>query len=115
MKLLAGAIACLFVLILNQGCTGKEESTGGEHKPTGGGKTQDQAAIEQKLIDLANANTEFPHTKDSQSILRFYAQDYEGINDGKSESLKDTEKYLSDVLERINLENPLVSRPRSQT
>lgn len=107
MKLLAGAIACLFVLILNQGCTGKEESTGGEHKQTRGGNTQEQAAIEQKLVDLANANTEFPHTKDSQSILRFYSQDYEGINNGKSESLKDTEKYLSDVLERINLGEPI--------
>jgi ketosteroid isomerase-like protein len=100
MKLLTGAIASLFILILSQGCTGKEESTGG-------GKTQEQAAIEQLLIDLANANTQFPRTKDPKSILRFYSQDYEGISEGKSESLKDTEKYLADVLECINLGEPI--------
>ena len=100
MKLLVGAIACLFVSILIQGCTGKEESTGG-------GKSQEEAAIEKNLIDLADANTQFPRTKDSQSILRFYSQDYEGVSNGKSESLKDTEKYLSDVLERINLGEPI--------
>lgn len=100
MKSPVGAIACLFVVILIQGCTEKEESTGS-------GKTQEQAAIEQTLIDLANANTEFPRTKDSKSILRFYSQDYEGISNGKSESLKDIEKFLSDVLERINLGEPI--------
>lgn len=100
MKLLVGVTGCLFVLILGQGCTGKEESTGG-------GKTPEQAAIEQILIDLANANTQFPRTKDPQSILRFYSQDYEGISNGKSDSLKDTEKYLADVLERINLGEPI--------
>jgi ketosteroid isomerase-like protein len=100
MNFLVGAIAGLFVFILIQGCTGKEESTGG-------GKNQEEAAIEKKLIDLADANTQFPHTKDSQSVLRFYSQDYAGIDNGNAESLKDIEKYLSDVLERMNLGEPL--------
>jgi len=107
MKLFGGAIACLFALTLIQGCTGKEDTSSGEHKDTGGGKTQEETLIEKKIIDLANASTQFPKTKDSQSILRFYSQEYEGINNGKSESLKDTEKYLADVLERINLGEPI--------
>jgi hypothetical protein len=107
MKLFGGAIAWLLALILIQGCTGKEDTPIGEHKDTGGGETREEALIEKKIIDLANATTQFPHTKDSQSILRFYSQGYEGINNGKSVSLKDIEKSLSDVLERINLGEPI--------
>jgi ketosteroid isomerase-like protein len=107
MKLFGGAIAWLLALILIQGCTGKEDTPIGEHKDTGGGKTQEETLIEKKIIDLANASTQFPKTKDSQSILRFYSQEYEGINNGKSESLKDIEKFLADVLERINLGEPI--------
>ena len=107
MKFLVSAFACLFVLILIQGCTGKEESTSGEHKETGGGKTQEEALVEKIIVETANANTQFPKTKDPQSILRFFAQDYSGIDNGKSESLKDMEKSLSDVLERINLGDPI--------
>lgn len=107
MKLFGGAIACLLALTVMQGCTGKEDTPIGEHKDTGAGKTEEETLIEKKIIDLANASTQFPKTKDSQSILRFYSHEYEGINNGKSESLKDIEKYLSEVLERINLGEPI--------
>ena len=106
-RLLVRIIACLFVLILIQGCTGNEESTSGEQKETGGGKTKEEALVEKTIVDIANAFTEFPKTKDPQSIRRFYAQGYTGITNGKSNSLKETEKYLSDVLERINLGEPI--------
>jgi ketosteroid isomerase-like protein len=100
MKLFGGAIACLFALILVHGCTGKDDTSSG-------GKSQEETLIEKRLLDLANAQTQFPHTKDSQSILRFYSPDYEGINNGKSESLKDIEKSLADELEQINLGAPI--------
>jgi ketosteroid isomerase-like protein len=107
MKVLFGSTACLFALLLCQGCTGKEESSSGTHKETGGGKTQAEALVEKIILELANANTDFPKSKDPQSILRFYTQDYSGIDDGKGESLKDIQKSLSDVLERINLGEPI--------
>jgi len=100
MKLYGGVIACLFALTLAQGCTGKDDTPSG-------GKSQEETLIEKNLLDLANAQTQFPHSKDSQSILRFYAPDYEGINNGKSESVKDIEKSLADVLEQINLGAPI--------
>ena len=107
MKLIVRAIACLFVLILIQGCTGKEESTSGEQHNTGGGKTQEETLVEKTIVDLANVITEFPKTKDPQSIRRFYTQDYAGITNGKSNSLKEEEQYLSDLVERLNLGEPM--------
>jgi hypothetical protein len=107
MKLIGGALACLLALAMIQGCTGKEDTTSGEHKDTGGVKTQEEALIEKTLNDLATVNTQFPKTKDPQSILRFYSQDYAGINNGQSESLKDIEKYLSELNDRINLGEPI--------
>ncbi len=100
MKGLVRTLTCLFVLSLLRGCTGKEESRSG-------GKSQEEAVIEKIVLDLANANTEFPKTKDPHSILRFYAPDYSGIDDGTAESLKDIEKSLSDVLDRLNLGEPV--------
>ena len=107
MKPLVGALATLLALAVIQGCTGKEDTTTGEQKETGGGKTQEEVLLEKTIVDLANASVEFPKTKDTKSILRFYSQDYAGINNGKSESREDIEKYLSDLLERINLGEPI--------
>jgi ketosteroid isomerase-like protein len=107
MKHFGGALACLLALAVIHGCTGKEDTNSGGQKETGSGKTQEETLIEKTLTDLSSANTQFPKTKDTQSILRFYAQDYAGINNGKSESLKDIEKYLFDLIDRINLGEPL--------
>jgi ketosteroid isomerase-like protein len=107
MKLFVRGLGCLLALFVIQGCTGKEDTTSGEQKETGGAKTQEEVLIEKTIIDLASVNTQFPKTKDSQSILRFYSKDYAGINNGKSDSLKDVEKYLSDLVDRINLGEPI--------
>jgi len=99
-KAFVRTFACFFVLSFIQGCMGKDESPSG-------GKTKEEALVEKIILDLANANTEFPKTREPQFIIRFYAKDYSGINDGKPESLKDIEKYLSGVSERINLGEPV--------
>ena len=78
-----------------------------EQKPVGGGSAQEEALVEKTIVDLANAMTEFPKTKDPQSIKRFYTQDYAGITDGKSNSLKEEEQYLADLIERLNLGEPM--------
>jgi len=59
------------------------------------------------LNNIANAESQFPKTKDSAAILRFYAQDYAGVKDGKSQTVKDQETYLAEVLVRINSEEPI--------
>ena len=107
MKPLHGVVACLLAVVVIPACTGKEETTTVEKKEAGEARTQQEALIEKTLMDLAGANTQFPKTKDSQSILRFYSQDYAGINDGKSETLQDIEKYLLDLVDRINLSEPI--------
>ena len=99
MKLLCGAVSCFLALTLIQGCRGKEDIDGG--------KAQEEALIKNELTEIADANTQFPRTKDFQSILRFYSKNYEGIKNGKAESLKDIERPLSEVLERINLGAPI--------
>ena len=107
MKPFVGALACLLALAVIQGCERKEDTTSGDQKAAGGGKTQEEVLLEKTIVDLANAYVEFPKTKDMQSILRFYAQDYAGVNNGKSESRKDIENYLSDLIDRINLGEPI--------
>ena len=107
LKALARTTACLFAVLLIMGVGGNEYSISGEQKDTGGKKTQEEALVEKTIIDIANASTQFPKTKDPKSILRFYSQDYAGINNGKPESVEDIAKYLSDVLEQLNLGAPL--------
>ena len=105
MKVIVGTTACLFALLLCQGCTQKDESTSG--KEASGVKSQAEVLLEKTILDLSNAHTEFPKTKQPQSILRFFTQDYTGIANGKAKTVKDIEKYLSDLLERINLGEPI--------
>jgi ketosteroid isomerase-like protein len=107
MKPFVGALVCVLVLPFIQGCPGKEDTTSGEHKEAASGKTKEEVLLEKTIVDLANAHIEFPKTKDAKSILRFYSQDYAGINNGKSESREDIEKYLSDLIDRINLGEPI--------
>lgn len=69
--------------------------------------TQEEALIVTTLNEVATAESQFSKTKDAASILRFYAQDYAGIKDGKSETLKDQTKYLAQMLEQINSDEPV--------
>ncbi|MEP6935707.1 MAG: nuclear transport factor 2 family protein [Nitrospirota bacterium] len=102
-----GTIASLFVLILMQGCTGKDETTTSRENAQRDVTTQEEGLIVTALNEVANAESQFYSTKDSESILHFYAQDYAGIKDGKSGTVKDHKKYLADILEQINLGEPI--------
>ena len=85
-------------------CTEKEEGTTTiAQNPAGGAKKKDEVLIEKTINGIAVRVTEFPRTKDSQSIPRFYSPDYAGISNAKPQSLKDINKYLSSLLDRINL------------
>lgn len=107
MHLHVGTIASLFALVLIQGGTGNADTSLSQQNPKGDVITQEEALIVKTLNEVADAESQFSKTKDSVSILRFYTQDYAGIKDGKSQTVKDQEKYLAEVLERINSDEPI--------
>ncbi len=107
-----GTMAFLLTLILIQGCTGKDDTTSKEHAKRDA-ITQEAGFIITTLNNVANAESQFSETKDSVSILRFNAQDYAGIKNGKSETVKDHKKYLAEVLEQIKLGEPIGIYPGS--
>ena len=71
------------------------------------GCSSDEVAIEKIITDQAQALTDFPKTKDKRSLLRSVTEDYAGIQDGEDENPKEADKYISDLLERINLGEPI--------
>jgi ketosteroid isomerase-like protein len=107
MNLHVGTIASVFALILIQDGTGKADPPPSQQNAKGDVLTQEEALIAATLNNVANAETQFSKTKDAVSILRFYAQDYAGIKDGKSETVKDQKQYLAEVLEQINSDEPI--------
>jgi len=107
MHLLVGTIASLFVLIFIQGGTGNADTPPFQQQAKGDVITKEVTLITATLNDIANAESQFSKTKDAVSILRFYTQDYAGIKDGKSETVKGQEEYLAEVLDQINLGEPI--------
>jgi ketosteroid isomerase-like protein len=97
-------VVSLLALILIQGCTGRDDTPTSQQE---GEITQEEGLIVTTLNEVATAESQLYSTKDSLSILRFYAQDYAEIKDGKSETLKDKSKYLAEVLDQINLGEPI--------
>ena len=103
-----GTMAFLLALILIQGCTGKDDASISQQNAEGSAITQEEEdLIVTTLNSVANAESQFSKTKDSSSILRFYTQDYAGVKDGKSQTVKGQETYLAEVLARINSDEPI--------
>jgi ketosteroid isomerase-like protein len=102
-----GTIASLFALILIQGCPGTDDTLRSQENRKGDMITKEEGLIVTTLNEMANAESQFFSTRDSESVLRFYAQDYVGIKDGKSDTVKDHKKYLAAVLEQITLGEPI--------
>jgi hypothetical protein len=107
MNLHVGMVVPLLALILIQGCTGKDDASTSQQHAKGDAITHEEGLIVTTLNNVATAELQFYSTKDSRSILRLFAQDYAGIKDGKSETLKDKSKYLAEILEQINLGEPI--------
>lgn len=107
MNLSVRTFALLFALILIYGCTGKDDASTSQQNAEGNAITQEEDLIVTTLNNVANAESQFSKTKDSASILRFYTQDYAGVKDGKSQTVKDQETYLAEVLVRINSDEPI--------
>lgn len=107
MNLSVRTFALLFALILIHGCTGKDDASMSRQNAEGNASTQEEDLVVTTLNTVANAESQFSKTKDSPSILRFSTQDYAGVKDGKSETVKDQETYLAEVLARINSDEPI--------
>ena len=58
---------------------------------------QEEAAIEKTIAGVSRAFSEFPKTKNRQSILGFYGKDFSSIQDGRFYSAKEYEKYLAEI------------------
>jgi ketosteroid isomerase-like protein len=66
-----------------------------------------QAEIENAVKEATKAWEDFPRTLDSNAYLKFFASDYSGVNDGKSQTIKDLERDLEELKERIKLGEPI--------
>jgi hypothetical protein len=64
---------------------------------------QEEDAIEKVITGSAKALSDFPRTRDKQSILKFYTKDYVGIQDGRLETSGTTESWLSDLAKQLKL------------
>ena len=107
MNLSVRTFALLFALILIHGCTGKDDASMSQQNAEGNAITHEEDLIVTTLNNVAKAESQFSKTKNSPSILRFYTQDYAGVKDGKSQTVKDQETYLAEVLVRINSDEPI--------
>jgi ketosteroid isomerase-like protein len=107
MNLFVRTFALLFALVLIHGCTGKDDASTSQQNARGNAITQEEDLIVTTLKNVATAESQLSKTKDPLSILCFYTQDYTGVKDGKSQTVKDQETYLAEVLARINSDEPI--------
>ena len=68
---------------------------------------QEEDGIEKVITGSAKALSDFPRTRDKQSVLKFHTKDYVGIQDGKLETSETTENWLSDLDKQLKLGKPL--------
>lgn len=62
-----------------------------------------EASIEKTITGAAEAMTDLPRTKDLGAVLRFYSEDYTGINDGEWETMEEMKNSFSDLIGQMNL------------
>jgi len=68
---------------------------------------QEEDAIEKVITESAKALSDFPRTRDKQSVLKFYTKNYVGIQNGKLETLETMENWLSVLDKQLKLGKPL--------
>jgi len=56
----------------------------------------EEVAIEKTVAEAAMAASTFSETRDKQAVMKLYAKDYIGIQDGETETRESIEKWLSD-------------------
>jgi len=56
----------------------------------------DEDAVEKVLLAEAKSSATFAETRDRQTVLKLYAADYSGVQDGEVETRETIEKWLSE-------------------
>src|SRR5262249_21563659 len=92
------ALPLLVVLVLMAGC--RDDVINAE---AASNTSSENVAVEATITGLAKALTEFPRARDKNTIFKFADKDYVGISDGEWENAEEADKFLSEVLEQINL------------
>ncbi len=64
-------------------------------------------AVERVVKEAAMAASTFSETRDKHAVLKLYAKDYVGIQDGETETRDSIEKWLSDYESELNKGNTL--------
>jgi len=67
---------------------------------------QDEEAIKAVIAGAAQAASEFSRTRDPESVLKAYAPDYAGIQDGEMETRATIERWLSEYGAELDKGNP---------
>jgi len=62
-----------------------------------------ESEIEKTMQQASQAWEEFPKTLNRASLLKHFASNYSGVDDGKSRTLKDIKKSLDDFSEQIKM------------
>ena len=68
---------------------------------------QDEDAITALLLDAAKVTADFSRTRDAQSVLKMYAPDYVGVQDGEEETLETVQKWLADYGAELDKGSPI--------
>lgn len=63
---------------------------------------QEEEAIEKTIKGAANGAATFSETRDKQAVLKLYANDYEGTQDGGTETRDAIGKWLADYESELN-------------
>ncbi len=67
---------------------------------------QEEEAIKAVIVGAAQAASEFSRTRDPQTVLKAYAADYEGIQDGEAETRATIEQWLREYGNALDKGNP---------
>jgi ketosteroid isomerase-like protein len=67
---------------------------------------EEEATIVRNLLDLTEAMNNIRASSNAQSVLKFYAQEYWGIENGKAMRLKDLQKDLDEETQRMYFVEP---------
>ena len=101
---LLGLALSLSLIATFHSCSNQDQSA---TKEASGTKSAGVAEIEKTFADQAKAITDFPRSRDKQSVLRFFTADYVGLSDGEWVNIKEQEKSLSAIIEQLNLGAPI--------
>jgi ketosteroid isomerase-like protein len=106
------ALALAGLVLLTGGC-----ASGGARRaaaePAAAELDEARFAIAKVIADTARAVTDFSKAPDPKTVLRFYAADYDGVQDGDRQTLKDVERLLGELRDRIESGDPIQMAART--